>query len=163
VPAEVGGLQGEVDILKADPTYHEGEKIKDPAEHEKFFAQAGMRRLTENPLRWARLVAWRFFWEAWRPVPRPRAYEHSYRVLWWVSALTDGWIIPLGLLGLLFWRYRPAEGLLVPAFIASFDLVYSLIFFILRYRVPMMPWLILLAALSIVRLGQFFVEKELGL
>jgi hypothetical protein len=154
VPSEVGGLPEEHEILDRDPVMNEGGHIADPAAREKFFWKAGVSRIKEDPARYAKLVCKRFFLDAWRVTPRPRSYEHSFRLLWWIGLLTDGWIVPLGLLGLLFWRYKPPEALFVPAFIASVNLVYAMMFFILRYRIPVMPWLILLASLSIVRLGK---------
>jgi len=152
VPSEVGGLPEEHDILDRDPVMNEGGRIPDPAAREKFFWKAGVDKIKQDPGRYVKLVAKRFFVDAMRVTPRPRSYEHSFKLLWWIGLLTDGWIIPLGLLGLLFWRYKPPEAIFVPAFIASVNLVYAMLFFILRYRIPVMPWFILLAALSIIKL-----------
>ncbi len=151
VPSEVGGTEEEHQILANDPVMTEAGGMMDLVAREKFFWKKGVERIKEDPARYARLVAKRFFVDAWRVIPRPRNYDTSYRLLWWVGLLSDGWIVPLGLIGLFFWRLRPADAVFVPAFVASVNLVYAMIFFILRYRIPVMPWLILLAALTLVR------------
>ncbi|MBI3551259.1 MAG: glycosyltransferase family 39 protein [Elusimicrobia bacterium] len=155
VPSEVGGLAREGEIIRADPVIIEGAGIHDGIALEKFYWKSGVERVKADPMRYLRLVAKRFFVEAWRVTPRERNYGLSYRLLWWAGLLTDGWIVPLGLIGLLLWRFNPPEGVFVPGFVASVNLAYSLIFFILRYRVPVMPWLILLASLTIVRAAKF--------
>lgn len=150
VPQELGGTEAEREILAKDPVCREAGRLPE-AERDAFFGAAVRERILREPLRFARLFAWRFFWDEWRLVPRPRAYAHSYGLLKWTSLLTDGWIIPLGLLGLFLAFGRPPEVLWLYLLIGSVDAVYSTVLTMLRYRVPLMPWLILFAALSLRR------------
>lgn len=150
VPPEAGGTPREVEIVAADPIIQEGSAITDPIAREKFFWRAGMAKARREPLAFLGRFCRRFFIDMWRFYPRPRAYDQPYAALKAVGLLTDGWIIPLAFLGLLyFWRLRPPEAGLVPLFVASCNAAYALILSILRYRVALMPWMILFAALSL--------------
>lgn len=148
VPPELGGLPAEAEILLHDPVCRDSAYVPED-QHDAYYMKAGLKRIREKPSRWLKIVLKRFFVEAWRVTPRPRNYEQSFRLLWWVSVLSDGWIVPLSLIGLLLWRLKPPEAAFIPAMVFVVNGIYSVIFFILRYRIPMMPWLILFASLTI--------------
>lgn len=150
VPEEVGGTPKHYEILAQDATWQQGMALP-AADRENFFWRAGLKKVREAPFSFARLVAWRFLCDQWRLVPRPRDYGHSYRLIWWVSLLSDGWIIPLGFLGILLSKLRRIEAVIGVAFIVSLSFTYALVLTMLRYRLASMPWLILFAAYSIVR------------
>lgn len=151
VPQEVGGTPGQDAYLNQDPGIQKGLALKlDPIANEQFFWKESMRWIGQHPFRYARLVAWRLFWDMWRLWPRPRAYAHSYSRLKLVSLLSDGWIIPLGFLGVILFRLRSPEALFPYFFVFSVSFTYSLIFTMLRYRVSLMPWLILFAGYCLV-------------
>lgn len=154
VPQELGGTPGESAIIAADPVWQASAAIADPAIRQQFYWKAGLRKVKENPARFLRLVAWRFFVDQWRLTPRPRSYDHDFWKVRLVSLLTDGWILPLAFVGLFFWRLRPPEAVLIPAIIISLNLCAAPILTVLRYRLPLMPWLILLAALSLDRIWE---------
>ena len=80
-------------------------------EREEHLGKAARELIRRDPGRYARLVAWRFFWDTWRLLPRKRAGAHSYSLIKWASLLSDGWIIPLGFIGMLMVRLRPTENL----------------------------------------------------
>ena len=71
-----------------------------------------------------------------------------------MSLLSDGWIIPLGFLGLLLSRLRRVEAVVAAAFIASLSFTYALVLTMLRYRLALMPWLIVFAAYALVRASE---------
>lgn len=152
VPAELGGLPQEVEIVHDDPVYQRAQGL-DPIEVDRYFWKAGMARAKEDPGRFLRLALRRFFVDEWRITPRARPSENSAGLVRWAAILSDGWIIPLGLIGLLFlWRLRPPESAWIALLLLSYNAIYAALFSILRYRVPMMPWVILFAALTITRL-----------
>lgn len=150
VPQEVGGTPEHYAILARDPIWQQGMQLE-PVAREKFFWKAGLENIRRDPLKYARLVAWRFFWDQWRLWPRPRAYEHSYQKLKWVSILSDGWIIPLGLIGILLVQMTPASVGWLYLWMFSVGFSYSLVLTMLRYRLSSMPWIILLAAVALKR------------
>jgi hypothetical protein len=154
VPSELGGLPEEARIVAADPVYRAARGLS-PADLDAHFMKAGVARVKENPGRYVKLVLKRFFVDEWRVAPRPRPYERSYGAIKWAALLSDGWIIPLGLAGLLFlWRMTPPEGGWILLFILSYNAVYAAIFSMLRYRLPVMPWVILFAALTLTKAGR---------
>ena len=63
-------------------------------------------------------------------------------------------LIPLALLGLLWVRLNPPECLWIYLFLGSVNLVYSLVLTMLRYRLSLMPWVILLASVALCRLAE---------
>lgn len=82
----------------------------------------------------------------WRFYPYKRKYQHSYRLIKALSLLSDGWLIPLGLWGLWLIRRRGPEAALSAALIALGTLAYALVASIMRYRLPLMPPLLVGAA-----------------
>ncbi|MBI5595556.1 MAG: glycosyltransferase family 39 protein [Elusimicrobia bacterium] len=153
VPQELGGLPEQTAIARADPVAQAALGL-DRAERESYFWRAGLKKVAQEPLRFLRLAAWRFFIDIWRIVPRdrPGAQSHGRRLLVAASVLSDGWLLPAAAAGVLlagasapgvFWGY---------ALVASVNAVYSLVLTSIRYRVASMPWVILLAAYALVRL-----------
>ena len=155
IPQETGGTPEQEAMTAQDPVLREGGRISGVIRREGFFWKAGLRWVCRHPGRYARLVAWRFFVDTWRLMPRARAYAHSYVLLKWVSLLTDGWIIPLGLLGMLWVRCRPFESLWVYLLVFSVEFTYALVFTMLRYRISLMPWIILFAAAMLRRAWEY--------
>jgi hypothetical protein len=150
VPQEEGGTAGQTAILSHDPVYQKAGMTS--IERDEFLWNEGIKRVRQHPWTYIKLVAWRFFWDQWRFYPRPRAYEHSYHLLRWVSLLTDGWIIPLGFAGIVLAGLRAPTGLWPVLFLFSESVVYSLIFTMIRYRLARMPVLILYACVTLNRL-----------
>ncbi len=149
VPQELGGLAEHQEIIKNDSVFQNSGGL-DPIEREKYFWKAGLNWVGEHPLGYLRIWAWRFFVDFWRLWPRPRSYGsgHSYGQVRLVGMLSDGWIIPLGLLGAVLGLRRKKESIVPLLFVASVAFTFSLIFTMLRYRIPVMTWIILFAALA---------------
>lgn len=146
VPQEVGGTPEETRILMNDPVVQRGRAIPGLAEREAFYWKKGLERVAAAPLAYARLVAWRFFVDIWRVTPRDRSHGRSMRLIRWASLLSDGWILPLGVIGLLLVRLSPPEMLFPYLLLLSVNGVYALVLTSVRYRLSAMPWVILLAA-----------------
>ncbi|MFA5141031.1 MAG: glycosyltransferase family 39 protein [Elusimicrobiota bacterium] len=150
VPQELGGLPEQGRILAEDPVVRAWTGT-DPVDREKYFFKEGVKRVARFPLSYLKLVAWRFFVDIWRIIPRDRPAEHPRRLLVWVSLLSDGWILPLALVGLLLARLTPPEMLWPYLLLFSVNGVYALFLTLIRYRLTAMPWAILLAAYAIAR------------
>ncbi|MCX5788984.1 MAG: glycosyltransferase family 39 protein [Elusimicrobia bacterium] len=151
VPQEIGGTPKQAEIMGADPIYLKGQELESVAQ-ERYFWREGVKRVRAAPGAFLRLVAWRFFIDEWRILPRDRDYGGpSYRLLRRVSLLSDGWIVPLGLIGLALALARLREALYPAAFVVAFILPYAMVFSMIRYRFALMPWLILFAAFTLDR------------
>jgi len=161
VPQELGGTPQETAILRQDPVCRAAAGL-DPAQSERHYRKACLERIRRRPAAFLKLVAWRFFWDEWRLWPRPQAAGDSYRLWRWVGLLTNGWIIPLGLLGMLWVRCRPPRAACVYLFSFSIVLTHSLILTMLRYRTPIMPWLILFAGSVLVRAWRAAVPRAIS-
>lgn len=144
IPEDVAGTPAQNDLVARDPVFSTAPNMS-PAESERFYWKAGIRYVNENPLTYARLLAWRAFRDFWRIAPRPKNYGLSYQTLKWVSLLSDGWIVPLGLLGLVLLRRRSRELLWVWLFVCSAMAPFVLIITMIRYRLSIMPLLIISA------------------
>ena len=86
----------------------------------------------------------------WRLWPYKMAtYRHSYALLVLVSLLSDGWIIPLGFWGLWLFRARWRELPVLPASVFAMTAVYGAVHAVIRYRLPLMGGMILLACAAV--------------
>jgi 4-amino-4-deoxy-L-arabinose transferase-like glycosyltransferase len=159
VPQELGGTPEEVRIRQADPVFQAASRMG-PEQAERYFRSESLRWIRHHPWSYLKLLSWRFFWDEWRLWPRPQAAGGSYRLLRWLGLLTNGWIIPLGLLGMLLARKVP-RCLCLVLFVFAIVSTHSLIMTMLRYRVPIMPWLILFASLAVSRLWGAFRGEPL--
>ncbi|MBI5630320.1 MAG: glycosyltransferase family 39 protein [Elusimicrobia bacterium] len=150
VPQELGGTLEQTKILSLDPGYQGGRDLDDVA-RDRYFWRQGLKRVRDHPAAFLRLAAWRLFWDEWRLAPRDRGYDIAYRHVFWASLLSDGWIIPLGFLGLIWAFLKPPGSAWVYLFLLSESLVYAMIFTMIRYRLAMMPFFILYASVGLER------------
>ena len=164
VDLEVPGTAGENEALYAIPEYKAGMALPE-AERDVFFKARILEELRLRPGNFARRTAWRFF-KLWRPYPH-RGLDYaagSWALLAAVSLLSDGWLIPLGFWAAFSLRRRLGELYPVYLYVASFTLIYSLSWSQMRYRLPLMPALLLLAAPLLARAAgkaglDFFKEE----
>lgn len=146
VPMEVHGVPGEKQLLERDPAYKEGMALPE-AERDAFFKAKLIEEVKERPLNFARFTLWRFA-KLWRLYPY-RGLDYAagaWALLAAVSLLSDGWLVPLGAWAAI--RLRRRFGELYPAYVylLSFTLIYSLSWSQMRYRLPLMPVMMLLAS-----------------
>ncbi len=105
-------------------------------------------------------VAFRSLIKLWRLYPYPRAYAYRYQLIKWVALLSDGWIIPLGFLGMLLAGRRFPEADIFLGVLFSVSFTYMLFWSIVRYRLPMMPFSILFCAYALTRIAGRFAESS---
>ena len=150
VPEDLRGTPREIEIEQADPKWSAAQAmlpyyLMDDGRQQEAFMRAAKEHIKDHPGQYLAHVA-RQAAKLWRFYPYPRQYPHSYRLIKAASLLSDGWLIPLGLLGLfLFWR-RSADARLYAAVLLLGTGVYALVSAIVRYRLPMMLPLIALSA-----------------
>ncbi len=144
IPNDVAGTPEELVIDKSDPVMLQASRLPE-AERDRFFYRAAADFLVRHPFASAGTFLGSGL-KMWRLYPYPRPYAHDYRLIFWLSLLSDGWIIPLGLLGLFWAGRRYPETDIFNATLLSVTVVYMLFWAIIRYRLPLMPIVILYAA-----------------
>ncbi len=149
VPPEEQNSPRQIDILRADPLYTKIGLIPDEAERNDRFMKACFAWIGAHPATFAsRAFAGVVkFWKLW-PY-KMDTYQHSYALLVLASLLSDGWIIPLGLCGLGLFRSRWRELPVLPASVFALTAVYGAIHAVIRYRLPLMGGMILLACAAV--------------
>ena len=153
VPPEAFGTEDETKILNADPDYRHGLDMYERHDYfaaNRWFNGVARRWVLRHPVRYASIVAYRVV-KLWRLVPYERTYSHDYRKIFWASLLSDGIVIPLGLLGILAFRKRWREFLPLYSALGLWTLAYVLVFVVIRFRLPVMMVMILFAAAEIDR------------
>lgn len=150
VPPEDQTTSRPVEIMAADPDFAVSSRYPE-AERNNFLTKAAFRWIKSHPALFASRMQTNIvkYWKLW---PYKMSYRHSYAVLVLVSLLSDGWIIPLAFLGLWLFRARWREAPVLPASIFAMTLVYGAVHAVIRYRLPLMGGMILLACAAASRL-----------
>ncbi|HEX4049242.1 MAG TPA: glycosyltransferase family 39 protein [Elusimicrobiota bacterium] len=158
VPNDAAGTPAEAAFLDSDPVSREAAKLPE-AEADRVFYRGALLFIREHPARYAG-VALRSLAKLWRLYPYARAYAYHYELIKWVGLLSDGWIIPLGFLGMLLAGRRFPEAEVFLAVLFSVTFTYMLFWSIIRYRLPMMPFTILFCAYALTRFSERVLEAR---
>jgi 4-amino-4-deoxy-L-arabinose transferase-like glycosyltransferase len=145
-PREVLGSPGENAYMAADPVFSAGMALPE-AERDAYFKARVLEQVRARPWNFVKRTAWRFA-KLWRPVPH-RGMDYAagaWALLAAVSLLSDGWLIPLALWAAFTLRRRFSELYPAYVYVAAMTLIYSLSWSQIRYRLHLMPALLLLAA-----------------
>jgi len=143
-PPEDLGTQRQAEINAADPVFQRAAALPE-LEHNAVLLKAGGSFIASHPGLYASRVAARAI-KLWRIVPYRRRYEHAYWKLVCASLLSDGWIVPLGFLGIWRFRKRWRTASAIPAGVIGVTAVYAALHAVIRYRVPLMPCVAVFAA-----------------
>jgi 4-amino-4-deoxy-L-arabinose transferase-like glycosyltransferase len=144
VPNDAAGTPEEAKFVTSDPVIAAAQALPE-VEKDHYYARAAKSWIMEHPGAFAANTA-RSFAKLWRLYPYQRNYPHGYWLIFWASLLSDGWIIPLALGGILLaGRKRPETDFLL-VMIASVSAVFAVFWSIISYRLPVMPFVIMFAA-----------------
>jgi hypothetical protein len=158
VPNDAAGTPAEEKFVVNDPVVQEAAKFPE-AERDKVFYRGAFRFIREQPLRYVG-VTLRSLAKLWRLYPYARAYAFHYELIKWVGLLSDGWIIPVGFLGMLLAGRRYPETVVFLSVLVAVSFTYMLFWSIIRYRLPMMPFVILFCAHALNRLLERLQESR---
>ncbi|MFI5360584.1 MAG: ArnT family glycosyltransferase [Elusimicrobiota bacterium] len=150
VPNDAAGTPAEGKILEADPVNLEAVKAPE-LERDGIFYRGAARFVREHPRQYVRAILGSLY-KLWRLVPYARNYDFNYRLIKWVGLLSDGWIIPLGFLGMFLAGRRFPEADVFLTVLFSISLTYTFFWAIIRYRLPMMPFVIIYCSYALSRL-----------
>ena len=150
VPPQDLGTARQTEILTADETFRAAALMPE-VERNALLTKASFHWILEHPALYAaRALAGVV--KFWRPWPYRRAYHHDYEALVAASLLSDAWIVPLGLLALWLFRKRWREAPAVWAGVLGLTVVYGAIHAVIRYRLPLVAPMIVLAVAAAGRL-----------
>jgi 4-amino-4-deoxy-L-arabinose transferase-like glycosyltransferase len=123
-------------------TVHRLREMPGEIERQREFSRLATSYMMEHPLTVTR-VAIKKLARFWSPIPNTEQYRGIYAI---VSAATFGTVFGLALVGI--FRLRRQWRLLVPilAVIGYFSLLHAVVIASIRYRLPLEPLLIVLAA-----------------
>lgn len=145
-----GGVNFDIDV----PGYYD---IKDPIERDRTLRDAAVRFIIENPRRFMELAGLKFM-RIWRPWPYAAEYSSTFLSI--VSAASFLPVLLLALAGA-FWGARRYGAKLIPIglFIGYTTAVHMVTIGSLRYRFPMEPFLVILAAAPLAWLVRHFLQS----
>lgn len=143
VPPSDLGTARQTEILAADEIFRAATLLPE-VERNATLTAASFHWVSEHPALYAaRALAGVV--KFWRPWPYARSYHHSYAVLIAASLLSDAWIVPLGLLAFWLFRKRWREAPAVWAVALGLTVVYGAVHAVIRYRLPLVAPMIVLA------------------
>jgi len=135
----------------------EGRQLK-PSEVSTHYFEAATRFITDRPLQFLKLVwlKFRFFWTK-------EEISNNKGIHFWTEQFTPivrflpigfGVIAPLGILGLFLCMRRRAELFYLTSFVILYMVTVVMFFCTARYRMPVIPILILLAVVAVAETGR---------
>ncbi len=149
VPPDDLGTQRQTEIVSSDSAYAAAAGLPEAERNARLMA-ASWRWIAARPSLYASRALTGFI-KFWRPWPYKRSYAQPYALLVVASLLSDGWIIPLGFAGLWLCRARWREAPAFPAALFAMTFVYGAVHAVIRYRLPLMGGMILLACAAVSR------------
>ncbi|HXS99125.1 MAG TPA: glycosyltransferase family 39 protein [Elusimicrobiota bacterium] len=145
------GTPRQLEFLRDDPFWNSALLLPE-SERNAALIRRTLEVARERPALYARRVIVRVG-KLWRLWPYNRSYDESYRKIFLISLLSDAWMVPLGLLGFVLlrrWREAPAVWLSVLCLTAFYAALHAVI----RYRLPVMGFVILSAVAAIAAAGE---------
>ncbi|NNN05373.1 MAG: hypothetical protein HKL90_05690 [Elusimicrobia bacterium] len=155
IDADDLGTARQVLRLQGDPLWTATLRLPE-AERNAALTRATAVLIAREPGLYARRVAVRLvkFWRLW---PYRRAYDESYRTVFFASLASDAWMVPLGLLGFALLRRRWCEVPAVWLSVLALTSLYAAMHAVIRYRLPLMGYVILSSIAAASALGERFI------
>jgi 4-amino-4-deoxy-L-arabinose transferase-like glycosyltransferase len=148
VPADDLGTERESRFRSSDPVERQAAALIAAGREQEageIYKSAIRQAILQSPGHYLRTCLERFV-KFWRFTPYPRKYDLDYGKVFWISLLSDGLLIPLGAIAFWFFRRRWRELLPLWAIVLLWPLAYYLVYAVIRFRMPVMPVLILMTA-----------------
>ncbi len=144
VPYEALGTEEQNRILTSDETFMRIAALEGEIPVHKAFMAASKEYFLAHPARFLAAMAEHSV-KLWRLVPHARAYTHSYLVVALTALASDGWLIPLALFGLWIKRRDDWVRWFFVPMILTVTWSFSISQAPIRYRVPLMIIVLMLA------------------
>ena len=146
-----GGIAGQ----DFDENYLDG--VTDPVARDRAKWNAGLSYVAENPQRFLELARLKFL-RFWRPWPYAQDYATPLYVV--ASLISFVPVLILSALYLIVWGWREHTRIApILAWGAYLTLIHMIFIGSLRYRLPLEPFMIMFAAVAIMRLGRLALSR----
>lgn len=117
----------------------------DEVSRDRGFRDLAIAEMRGDPARVLRL-AWTKLLRTWNPFPNVKTYSGG-----WIGWISAAWTIPIGLAAVMsLWRRRDALAVMLWLPVLYFTFVHCVYIGSLRYRIPLMPFLEVAAAVTAV-------------
>ena len=159
IPWEIRGQPSEEEFRQKHPVYLEAQKISGEVERDRYYFRVAVEYIKKHPGHYL-LLTLRKYLKLWNFYPRPGAsYGHSPKLLRGISLLSYGPVFGLAIIGLFIFPLKKIFVVVLPLLI--FPLVYALFWSQIRYRLPLEPYLIILASGTLAHIFKNkLLEKE---
>ncbi len=134
-----------------------------PFQASSYWLSEGLTFIRNNPLDALSLYLskWSFFWRKEElPLNVDYSLSRTFLPIFRFPFITYGIIAPLALLGIILSLKRKTEILLVLLFMASLVLSVTIFFVTARYRMPIVPFLIICSSYAFYSLGQLLRAQD---
>lgn len=160
------GTDKEEEYWQKDPVMMEVKKIDDEIESNKFFIKKSLERIKHNPLDFI----FRFFKKLiklYRIVPYRGRYHivrfHNEKLVLFANIFSFGIILPFFVLSFFLYIKKIKKYLFLYLPIVVFSICYSIIWCVIRYRISIEPYIIILSSSGMIYCCQLlnkFLWKE---
>lgn len=151
VPNDAAGTPEQTRIAEADPVLKELAGLGlSPVEADRWLYRKAVARIAREPGRFLALCGGRFL-KLWRPIPYKRDYGHNWKLIVAASLASDAWLIPAAVAGVFVVGLAAPEAVILHLFVLSTSAVYAVLWAMVRYRLPLMLFVFILAAAALTR------------
>jgi len=144
IPYEILGSEEQTRRLNADPVFLAVNRNTGEIALHKAYSAAVKDYFLAHPVKFVATMAEHGV-KLWRLVPHNRVYTHSYLVVALTALGSDGWLVPLALFGLWVKRRDPWVRWFFVPMLLSVTAAFSVSQAPIRYRVPLMIIVLMLA------------------
>lgn len=136
--------------LQTNPILLKGKELNE-IEGDDYYTKEALNFIRHN-LRYMMKLAPRKFFKFWRLYPHTESiytYGHSKTLLVLVSLLSYGILLPFSILGIIFSIRKWKQFTFFYGLIGSFTVMHLIVWSQIRFRLPIMPYMIVFAAFSL--------------
>jgi len=160
MPYEIAGTPEENEFMDKEPVFSKLKMVKDEVYANRYFLKSAINVIKSDYKEFFIRCLKRLI-KLYRIYPhRGKNYAHSETLLILVSLFSYGILFPFFLISFFYLVKNIEIYYFIYLPLISFTLVYSLIWAVIRYRVPLEPYIIILGSSSLLRMSQikkFFV------
>lgn len=144
IPYEILGTAEQTRLLGADEKFQAISKLEGEIPRHKAYMAAAKEYFLAHPVKFLARQAEHSV-KLWRVLPHNRAYTHDYLVVALAALGSDGWLLPLALFGFWVKRRDPWVRMFFVPMVFLVTWAFSISQAPIRYRVPLMIIVLMLA------------------